>query len=923
MNIKLRDKISKAIDGDFVGNYIFTDEELQEIYDETESILKRVLNEYGGEISNVDYSLVFVALVNLAKEWNVDEENALFDHFYKRLLGNISTKNTGKVYKQITKIIYSLSKANRIFMLKSYQKKYYATLCSHSFTPLSSINSFFDMCWEIYCNDLEQQYIRNDSVFELITQTLHNKFTCYVNNEEDFEIGSKIYSFRIGIRGLAIDEPELMTRLLDETICCINSLFNNEPIKLDTYLKKLINNWWKQKEISFGLEKIRLHVNKSRIITDYSQIKAKYILEDSIPKLVIPSIRLKNNFDYNPYIEITINEQIYECVELKIKGSGILMATESVEYILTELPLYGKINISIEITHRGNIIYNSGDSLYREFILFKDSKEIISQECLPGMYFLYTNDIGSMLQYPQETYQNGDYTYSLESYDGEILQSKNRTVFFVLEKMNHDIYFFAKEKSDVIYRLENEEYKVIDGDLYIDVNDSIDDNEYGVRYEDCSFKLNIFAYEKINDKRRYNISSVLKVGEHKHITIFEYKKNKIISCINIIKFNNINVIFDKELYYGINEIGTVSFKTEKYNFQRQFLTNDNEISIAFENGEIILFPPVLRWKIDNGNWNIQFVETGLWYKNLGNSSILTLEIPKTMNCVVALTNNDIVKPSEKKLEYKIGEAIYYLAEHIDVTNDFFPLFVKINEKLYGLIDIYYREEFIAEPLYILSNSEKIFWIPKNYIGDNNSRFRLDIISKKGIVFSKKLTTKNETIDVSNIEDGHYKYKITLLQNDFINKERELYSKEFVLGDEKKLKFKNKTLLISKVMLFDMNDLKSCRTIYIENINYLGAKDYYDYYCGNLYIIDKYGKKIYLNKMKNEKNDFIQINPIRIELKDENSCYLGCGLDLLDTEFEYDSEFNLNCYDKITVCQNEFGKKTKGINYFVFEVKENV
>lgn len=112
-------------------------------------------------------------------------------------------------------------------------------------------------------------------------------------------------------------------------------------------------------------------------------------------------------------------------------------------------------------------------------------------------------------------------------------------------------------------------------------------------------------------------------------------------------------------------------------------------------------------------------------------------------------------------------------------------------------------------------------------------------------------------------------------------------------------------------------------IYIENINYLGAKDYYDYYCGNLYIIDKYGRKIYLNKMKNEKNDFIQINPIRIELKDKNSCYLGYGLDLLDTEFEYDNEFNLNCYDKITVCQNEFGKKTKGINYFVFEVKENV
>jgi hypothetical protein len=132
---ELKDKISKAISETFVGNYIFTIEELSMIYDEAGYVLRIVGSEWGADVSRMDYELIFVALVNLAKEWNSDED-AFLKYIYRRLLG--SQFGEGKVYNQIVKIIQELSNSNQIFLLNSYTKKYYASICSHSFAPISS-----------------------------------------------------------------------------------------------------------------------------------------------------------------------------------------------------------------------------------------------------------------------------------------------------------------------------------------------------------------------------------------------------------------------------------------------------------------------------------------------------------------------------------------------------------------------------------------------------------------------------------------------------------------------------------------------------------------------------------------------------------------------------------------------------------------
>ena len=114
-----------------------------------------------------------------------------------------------------------------------------------------------------------------------------------------------------------------------------------------------------------------------------------------------------------------------------------------------------------------------------------------------------------------------------------------------------------------------------------------------------------------------------------------------------------------------------------------------------------------------------------------------------------------------------------------------------------------------------------------------------------------------------------------------------------------------------------------RPIYIDSIKYLGNKDNYDFYSGMLFIIDREGRKTYLNAMKNEFNNYVKINPVRIEIKNECSCYLGYGLNPYDEDFEFDDEFTLDSQGKTTIGSRAFGQKTRGIDYFLFEVIKNV
>lgn len=113
----LKQKISQAMEQEFVGNIVFSDEEVAQIFESSGTLLRDYDNGYGNSISTGYDDLLFVAMVNAIKTWNSDD--GFWECIHKKLLGYTNSK---KVYLHLTKVIERLGRNERIFYLNGCKK---------------------------------------------------------------------------------------------------------------------------------------------------------------------------------------------------------------------------------------------------------------------------------------------------------------------------------------------------------------------------------------------------------------------------------------------------------------------------------------------------------------------------------------------------------------------------------------------------------------------------------------------------------------------------------------------------------------------------------------------------------------------------------------------------------------------------------
>lgn len=913
---ELKEKINKAIKENFVGNFIFSAEEEDKIIYESSTLFRIACFKSTENIPIDKYELIFIAIIIIAKKWN-NQSEPFYDFIGNKLLGAKYEENKTKFRNQITKVIDFLYKSKKIFML-NYNKKYYATILCHSFSPISSINSFLNLCFDIYCKDLDQNFIINDPTIDLIICSLNNK----INNksdDEDLTLNSSVYYLRVGIKGLILYEPEKFKDLLNFTLKYIDKKFNYEASDKTNYLTQLIDSWWNNKIETLGKEICKIRKETKYIAYDYSQIKAFYYLENGIVKLIIPAFRISNNLDFLPILTIYNNNIEILSTKINCSGSGLIMTTEQIIYTLKEIIKSSYIKLRIIITHFNKQIYDSTDTLFRDFILFDRNKELINRECLPGQYFLYFKEINNLISYPQEIQQTSEInTYSLIANDGEKIQSKNKIVFFNNVNSKREISFLSNELNNIKFKYGEEEFKIIEGYIYVEISNNFNPKNYGVRINQFVFNLNIFPNTIKENSVLFNISNSCNVGEKLKITIFEYSTEKIISLTNIIRFNNISINYDKKYYFG-NIIGNVNLVTEKFSLKASFATQNQEVEINYDGGEFILKPPLILWKINDVKWLCDTKSNATWFKDYNNGSIIKLNYPLNVNVELYLGIHSI-KPSSNK-QYEIGNKLYSLI-NTDSTNKFFDLFLKIDNESFQLDKIFIKETFINNPLIIDSLNKKIIWNPEQYIGEKNFKLKLNIIAQNNREKQINLCNEKKILNFERYKDGFYKLKIYKEKNSFFKKEKDielLFNYNFILGNEKDIKYKNKIIKLISVALFDKEYTEKIEPLYIDSLKFLKETNYSsDLYSGNLFYYNNKNQKIYIDTDCNQKT---KINPVRIEKRTENTIYLGYGLDITNNDFEFTDEFLLNSKNRMCIKESRKCKELKYIDYFEIEVEQ--
>ncbi|MEA4937231.1 MAG: hypothetical protein VB102_11410 [Paludibacter sp.] len=864
-----------------IGDFDFTEDEYSLMVDSVATLCDR--------FDRNSYKLIFATLVEIAKRWKdsdiVDEsdENLGFWNFIFKTLTGTEEFNQ-KLYSAFVGVISEIGTQNNIPIVKT-GKKYYATLMMHSFTPKNSIFSFFDLCYTAFKKDLDFGFTSDDEWYcEKVASAMRTVLAGGYREDKKVSIGSSAYSIKIGLRSFALDDnlSDDFIEFIKDTFYQINKLFNRERISEETRLRRYIAEWWKNKTEN---EKVSdSTTRKKRIATVSKQnIAAKFIRNEDKVLLCIPPVRLDNEKD-TMYLSVYVNCKQFCSEEMRTKRGELVVSTKEKEFDLNDLFKYSEsINVQIKITENETIIYDSKETLYREFILFEDEKEILSQINKPSNYFIYSFNIDALETTPDHLTTYSTNLYNIYPKAGETLTGKINQVFFVdkvkVAKSSNTVCLLGN-LPDIEWVLDDIHCFVYKDNVKLIVPENTNLKAMELKVDNKTYKLDSFDYVRLeNNSYMFGLLKLelLKPNEPIELSLYSYEKGATVLTEMLIVLPTLEIKFNESVFYG-NIERRITVSNNKLYSDFSWSNQDNEIICPLSDGNLLVKIPYLKWHIADKEWHKEPINRKLWYKDfLDNGDLLEIYNPKEEDEIKLFVKSDGQKNELTKNQngkFEIGRTIYANQNRRDIF-----VYFTIGTTKCELFTIATKEHFIENPLRY--NNGNVIWDVENtFVGDKKNDFFLiaKVNGKNEKSGRKKVSSTN--VVFGNFEEDVYQIIVKIKdKNPFSNEEKydTIFEGKLMVGKREQFRFKNKRIKLLSANCFN-NSFEWIPFIpkyFIDDLQYVEENGYV-YYKGNLCVIDQNGKTKTINSMLNEREENDKINPVRIELRDNSSLWLVAG-----------------------------------------------
>jgi len=748
------------------------------------------------------YKLIFTTLVEIAKRWKdadiveeSDENLGFWNFIFKTLTGKEEFNQ--KLYSAFINVISEMDALNNIPIVKT-GKKYYATLMMHSFTPKNSIFSFFELCYNVFKKDLDFGFTNDDEwICEKVASEMRTVLGGGYHEDKKVSIGSSAYSIKIGLRSFALDNnlSEDFIEFIKDTFYQINKLFNREKISEENRLRRYIVEWWENKKQT---EKAFNDQNQKKRISTVSKrnIGAKYIRNNDKVFLCIPSIRLDDSNNIMR-LSVYVNGKLSYSEEMRTKRGELVIATKSIELELNELLKYSnEINLKVEIQENGIIIFDSEKgkttSLYREFILFEDEKEVESQFNIPTNYFVYSKNIDGLKNTPQDLTTYGTNIYNIYPTVGESLTGKTRQVFFVdkakvakssntvcLVGNLHDIEWVLDELHCFVYK---DSVKLI-----VPENSNLKALE--LKIDNKPYKLDALDYVQLeNNAYMFELLKLglLKPNEPTEISLYSYEKEERVLTEMLIVLPTLQIKFSKSIFYGNSE-RKITVCNDEINDDFSWNNQDKEIKCPLKDGILLIKIPYLKWQIGKNGWNNEPINRKLWYKDfIQNGDLLEFDNPlenEVIKVFYEIENHIVEIPINQSGKFEIGRVIYANQGKKDIT-----VYCTNETTKYNLFTISTKEHFIENPLRY-HNGTVIWDVENTFVGDKDNDFfiiaKANGKDKKSI--RKKVGSTNAVF--GNFDEDVYEIIVKIKDKNIFSKEEiydVIYENILLIGKGKRL-----------------------------------------------------------------------------------------------------------------------------------------
>lgn len=859
--------VEKAFSEPIIGTVAFSENEIEYTKHKTRKCVEKYC------ISSKDVSpdndrLVFLGCVNALKEWEKADTKSLFAYLAK----TFDTVEVTKLRKYVCSVIDRLSNTD-LFVVKE-GKNYYATLLFHSLAPKESAYSFFELCWNIFCNELGEVYVPENLIYQKMAAKLKELFSETTEKSEteicQMKLGSNVYSLFLGMKVMAREKPELLARLIDRVICLIDKLFYGQ--KLDhniDYLSKLVASWWKcEKQNTLG-EEVRTGHARQAIVSDERNIIPHFRYnDDNEVVLEIPAFAIDVDRKCDVIIRIHNDEDSsYYDLKMHVRTSGLLCSVKAFEVPLDK---YHFPMLRVEIWADNRCVHNSKHSLYRDFIVFSDKgREIRHQIIQPGRYFMYCLASGELKQNP-DLEKCAKYLYEFEAKEGDVLRSGSYAVFFSDGKNKAELWMDSSICKNISFILNGIPYSVVDGEINIVLNRFENINDYGISINSTNFRLGEFNFTEREQWYSFNLTDCCMPGEPVYIRVFRFSSNKTVFELYLIRFEDVNLEFNQKYYYG-SYSGNVKFRTARFDECRNFCSVDDQVLIPFGKGEIAIDIPSVSWKMTGFGLMTSEISHPLWYENISPAAVMEFSVPAGMDKTLVLSDQGNVQIN-KKGEYLIGAYLHEL--RANGQKESVTAFLKLSEgNMLPLFECCLKEKFISPPVIIAGSDCRISWYNKEYfVGPKDSRFRVDLETPTGIrkdIFPNPVNFQSYYFPEV---EGKCSCKVIYLKEyGFEIEDQVVLCLDFFAGDEKSVRFRNKSFKLDRVILKNSSEIRSITWINVDRISF--DQELNGYTC-TLYFMNK-GKRIDFYRHYDTQT---KLTPVGFELLEDGRIKLVHGCD---------------------------------------------
>lgn len=797
----LKEKIARAMRADFIGDIVFDEDEIDTMKDECRSFYRAAQSSWSKIYRREDIDELIVLIINIAKNWHDESEG----RFWTKLFGEIFDDGSISPVKFYDEFEYSLKFHNKVlFRSKESKRLFREVFLLHAMAPDTSGESFIWLLWNWFCDPdvINFDYQPGDKIYHQIAAFLENEFGGESDLNEDVSLEGKTYSIKSSFKYLFTQDKDSGIKLLEQIYSAFDEIYFNGKYASTSYFAEFCNTVVNK---ILSENNVPSHRRKrtatEHIVDDYSKIYSFYeISPDGEVAIIIPEIRAINEPADEYRMEIYNDDVRIYCAEDYIVGTNLKRRIKKIviPFSSFEQTIREQFNLRIKLFLRREdedfLLYDSKTSLYREFILFKASRETRQSNCKPGTYYVvhpYGAEISNFTT--SSANEINLYTSSVIFAENDSISATKKSIFFNEIPQDSHILIDGEIITGVLFRKDEKEYfvynKISSMEILLENSEPTAnliltiDNLAPIQLERCSVKT----------ERGLRISFLdlhANANGCHTILISDIVKRKVLHEFNYYISDNVFYKTGKKQFLFDEHTFNVYAQTCNNGESQPLFSNNpssgiEELSFNYDSG-IIVFPlPYIKWRIDENEWHYSGCDKDLWCKDamLHNNCIIEVDNQSEFN--IALFLDDTPIPQSKQGNFLLGDALSeapYANSH--------TVNLKIGENSFRLFTIWYQEKLSDLDIDI---EHRIIDLSPYFIGDKDSEF---IVTLKNEEREYCLHTPLTSTFVDTIIDDEYHVQVALLN--FYGEAVHLYEDDYILGNPDKFYFNRRKIALQSI-----------------------------------------------------------------------------------------------------------------------------